>query len=113
MRSSNVTNRETLKVEPVVRLKAESLGTGGVAWLSLLPELIDDLERQWSIAIDEPLGGGTAAYVAQARTADGRHVVVKIAAPDPGFARQVRTIAAAYGHGYVRLLAHDLERTPC
>jgi streptomycin 6-kinase len=94
---------------PVVREKAAQLGDAGAAWLSGLPALIDDLERRWSVTIGEPLNGGTASYVARARTADGRDAVVKLSVPDPAFTRQIRTLAAARGRGYVRLLAHDEE----
>jgi streptomycin 6-kinase len=92
-----------------VREKAAQLGDAGAAWLSDLPDLIADLERRWSITIGEPLNGGTAAYVARTRTADGNDAVVKLSLPDPAFARQIRTLAAARGRGYVRLLAQDAE----
>lgn len=36
--------------------------------------------------------------------------VIKLAIPDPDFARQIRTLRAARGAGYVRLHAHDVER---
>lgn len=94
---------------PVVHEKAAQLGDVGAAWLSGLPALIDDLERRWSITFGESLNGGTASYVARTRTADGRDAVVKLSVPDPAFTRQIRTLAAARGRGYVRLLAHDEE----
>lgn len=62
---------------PVVRRRAEQLGDAGVAWLAGLPDLIVELERQWFVTIGEPLRGGTAAYVARARTSSGSDVVVK------------------------------------
>ena len=94
---------------PVVREKAAQLGNAGAAWLSGLPALINYLERRWSVTIGEPLNGGTASYVARTRTADGTDTVVKLSVPDPAFTRQIRTLAAARGRGYVRLLAHDEE----
>ena len=92
-----------------VREKAAQLGEAGAAWLSGLPDLIADLERRWSITIGERLNGGTASYVARTRTADGSDAVVKLSVPDPLFTRQIRTLAAARGRGYVRLLAQDAE----
>jgi hypothetical protein len=92
-----------------VREKAAQLGDAGAAWLSGLPDLIADLERRWSITIGEPLNGGTAAYVARTRTADGSDAVVKLSVPDPLFTRQIRTLAAARGRGYVHLLDQDAE----
>jgi len=41
------------------------------------------------------------------RTSDGGDAVLRLAPPGDGFTGQVRTIAAADGHGYVRLYAHD------
>ena len=99
-----------IEVSPLVRQKAAQLGREGEEWLAGLPGLIADLERRWSISVGRPLGGGTTAFVARVRTADGRDAVLKLAIPEPGFAGQVRTIAAAEGHGYVRLLAYDRER---
>ncbi|MHB8274098.1 MAG: hypothetical protein ACYDC9_04945 [Dermatophilaceae bacterium] len=97
-------------LQPVVREKAAQLGHAGAAWLSGLPELIADLERLWSVTTGEPLTGGTAAYVAPTRTANGRDAVVKLLVPDPAFAGQIQTLAAARGRGYVHLLAHDAQR---
>ncbi len=102
--------KRTVELNPVVRERAAQLGDIGTAWASALPDLIADLELRWAITIGEPLGGGTAAYVARARTADGEDAVVKLAVPDPEFARQIRTLAAAQGAGYVRLLAYAAER---
>src|SRR5450759_2551407 len=102
-------SKSKVVLPPVVREKAAQLGDAGAAWLSRLPDLIDDLEQRWSITIGEPLHGGTASYVARTRTVDGRDAVVKLSVPDPAFTRQIRTLAAARGRGYVRLLAHDEE----
>ena len=97
-----------LVVQPVVRLKAESLGAPGRAWLKALPDQVAELERRWSIVAEESLAGGTAAFVAAgARTVDGTRVVLKILVPDPDFSHEIATLERAAGHGYVRLLAHD------
>nr|WP_202890034.1 aminoglycoside phosphotransferase family protein [Actinopolymorpha rutila] len=75
-----------------------------------LPGLVDDLARRWSITIGSPLSGGTASHVTRVRTADGQDAVLKIAIPEFDFAGQVRTIVEANGHGYVRVIAHDVDR---
>ncbi len=82
-------------LQRVVQERAAQLGDVGLAWQLGLPELIADLEHRWTISVGEPLTGGTAAHVARARTADGRDAVLKLAVPDPHFARQIRTLAAA------------------
>jgi streptomycin 6-kinase len=103
-------NEPAVSVTPVVRRKAEALGAAGDAWLAGLTGLVADLERRWSVTVGQPLAGGTAAYVARARTGDGLEVVLKLGLPDPQFADEVGTLARAEGRGYVRLLAHDVGR---
>ena len=95
----------------MVRQRAAHLGAVGEAWLAGLAELVADLERRWSITVGRPMSGGTAAFVAGARTGDGRNVVLKLEPPDPDLhtAGQIRTLEAARGHGYAMLLAYDLE----
>jgi streptomycin 6-kinase len=97
-------------VSPVVELKAASLGAAGQQWLAALPGVIGELERRWSVSVEHALGGGTAAYVARAVTSSGRPVVMKIGVPDPDFADEIGTLARARGHGYVHLLAYDIDR---
>jgi len=99
----------TVAVPPVVRLKAASLGEVGQAWLEALPDLVAELESRWSVKIEQPLGGGTAAYVGRARRPDGASVVMKLCVPDPDFGDEIGTLDRADGRGYVRLLAHDAE----
>lgn len=106
----NDMNARVAQVQPLVRQKVAHLGVQGEQWLADLPDLITHLERQWAITVGQPLTGGSASYVAQAQTADGQDAVLKIAIPAQHFASEVRTIASAQGHGYVRLLASDMER---
>ncbi|NGO76945.1 phosphotransferase [Streptomyces sp. YC504] len=94
----------------MVRSKALSLGKRGRQWLDSLPSLVRDIEREWAISVGEPLPGGTAAYVARARTSAGENVVLKLAAPDDAFAGQTRTLRLARGQGYVLLIRHDADR---
>lgn len=100
-------------VPGLVQQRAALLGPAGMAWLSGLGELVAALERRWSLTVvGPPLPGGSTAYVARVRLANGRDAVLKIEPPDPDLdtAFQVRTLAAAQGSGYAVLLAHDLER---
>jgi streptomycin 6-kinase len=83
---------------------------GGDRWLADLPATIAALERRWGITVGERLPGGTSSYVAAAVTATGEPAVVKISVPGVDFDQQVRTLRAAGGRGYVRLLAADLDR---
>ncbi|MGW7087414.1 aminoglycoside phosphotransferase family protein [Streptomyces sp. NPDC054871] len=99
-----------IEVQSLVRQKALSLGGLGERWLAELPGLVRDLERRWSIEVGSSLPGGSASYVARARTRDGRDAVLKVSLPAPDFADQVRTLRLAEGRGYAQLLAHDLNR---
>jgi streptomycin 6-kinase len=83
---------------------------GGDRWLADLPATIAALERRWGITVGERLPSGTSSYVAAAVTATGEPAVVKISVPVVDFDQQVRTLGAAGGRGYVRLLAVDLDR---
>jgi streptomycin 6-kinase len=92
-----------------VRRSAEARGPAGAAWIESLPGIVARLRDTWSLTIGESLPGGKAALVLRVSAGDTT-AVLKIAPPDSGFAAEVATLAAADGHGYVRLLAADLDR---
>ena len=96
-------------VSPVVRLRAESLGSDGRSWLAQLPALVAEIEARWHISLDRSLSGGTAAFVASGLTSNGVPVVLKIGVPDPALHDEIGTLERAQGHGYVRLLDHDAQ----
>jgi streptomycin 6-kinase len=91
-------------VPDIVRAK------GGDRWAAALPATIAALESEWGITAGESLSGGTSAYVARARTATGEPAVLKISVPGAGFDREIRTLLAAGGRGYARVLAADPAR---
>ena len=97
------------QLSTLVLQKAASLGKDGEAWLAALPEVIASLEKRWLVTVGEALSGGSAAFVARARTGDGGEAVLKIALPDPHFRRQAQVLERAQGRGYARLLGADLE----
>jgi streptomycin 6-kinase len=83
-------------------------GEVGAAWLAQLPTLIPKLEAAWGIKVGQIFPNATEAYIAGAETADGEEVALKI--PIAGIEkanREFRTLQAADGRGYVRLLRHD------
>jgi streptomycin 6-kinase len=92
-----------------VRRSAEARGPAGVAWIEALPGIVAHLRDAWSLTIGDGLPGGKAALVLRVRSA-GEDAVLKIAPPDGEFAAEVTAITSAKGHGYVRLLAADLDR---
>jgi streptomycin 6-kinase len=94
-----------------VRQKALALGAEGRLWLRGLRRLIGDLERGWGVVVGHTLEGGSESYVATAMTDSGDEAVVKLMMPPyESFASEVRTLLAAEGRGYVRLLNVDEER---
>ncbi|SDD04263.1 aminoglycoside phosphotransferase family protein [Glycomyces harbinensis] len=94
----------------MVRAKANGIGDAGTRWLTDLPELIADLEHEWSIEVGPANQEATEAFVAEVRTADGRGAVLKLTIPMPWRTGQLSAIERAEGRGYVRLLKSDRDR---
>jgi streptomycin 6-kinase len=86
------------------------MGAAGTEWTAALPEVVAELEREWSITVERGLPGGSASFVARAHRADGSAAVLKVALLDEGWPAQVATLERAAGRGYVRLLRSDLAR---
>lgn len=102
-----------IEVPESVRQKAESLGSKGTRWLVNLDDLVGELEQKWQLTVGSCLSGGSEAYVAKARTMEGSEVVLKLALPEmPGntaLTNEISGLTIADGHGYARLLKHDLN----
>jgi streptomycin 6-kinase len=92
-----------------------ALGPAGSRWLDDLPEILASLAAEWSIGYGRPLDGGNAAYVAEAVTAGGRPVILKVAVP-PGlegfspFEQELETLRLARGDPYAELIRDDVPR---
>jgi streptomycin 6-kinase len=101
-------NLGAIQITSAVRRKAAALGEAGQVWLEGLDGLVRDLAAQWQLSIGPSLPGGTTSFVAKATTAEGQDAVLKVALPgaDPA-ASQLRTLLAAGGKGYARVLRHD------
>jgi streptomycin 6-kinase len=98
-------------VPDTVRRKALGLGAPGANWLANLDRIVRELASEWELLIGRVLPGGTEALVAEARTAEGEDAVLKI--PVPGLDRTNRelgTLLAAQGRGYVRVFRYDASR---
>ncbi len=49
------------------------------AWMATLPQVVHDLARRWSLALDRPFQpGGSASWVAPARNTAGERLVLKV-----------------------------------
>ena len=93
-----------MTVPEIVRAKA------GERWVAELPGTIAALVDRWGITVGATLTGGTSAYVARVTTAAGDPAVLKVSVPGVGFDREIRTLLAAGGRGYVRVLAAAADR---
>jgi len=92
----------------VVRRRAIAEGQPGLDWLASLDAVLARLQRDWEISIGPALPGGTAAFVAQATTAGGEPVILKLGTPASAAGRhEAQVLAHAAGKGYVQLLRHD------
>lgn len=103
----------SIAVPERVRLMAEQSGPQTKQWLKDLPGLITELEQEWELSIGQPLSGGSSAYVAPVKIANGS-AVIKIDMPSQhgpyGFQQEIATLIRANGNGYVRVLKVDYER---
>lgn len=99
-----------MQVPAVVRAKAFQVGAA--SWLDELPDLVRDLEHDWSITVGRAFPDSTEAYVAEATTANGEPAVLKVLIPrdDIAVANEIVVLRRADGDGCVRLLAGDEHR---
>lgn len=100
----------TPRLQPLTRAKVASLGEVGAAWVEALPRTLDEVCRAWGLTPGRVLPGGSASYVVAARTATGADRVLKVALPTEALAGEAAVLAAAHGHGYAVLHAHDAAR---
>lgn len=92
-----------------IERRATLLGAAGRVWLDALPDLVARLCDRWALVPEAELSGGTSAWVARVRGADGTRAVLKIALPDATSERELAVLLAAEGRGYARVLAADPE----
>src|SRR5262249_60744782 len=81
-------------VPAFVRQRVLHLGQRGQRWLAELPEVVAQLERMWSITVGQALTGGTASYLAPARTKEGGGALPTIAIPEAGLAVRPRVLGS-------------------
>jgi streptomycin 6-kinase len=99
-----------VNIPHTVRTTARDLGAD--AWLRGLPELVDDIARDWSITIGRTLEGGTEAFVAEATMDDGTPAVLKLMIPRPTDAarHEIAVLRMVDGDGCARLYRSDEQR---
>ena len=90
------------------RMRADTLGKAGRAWVAGLPETVKQLEHLWNINTGGSLAGGSESLVAEATLADGSAAILKIGLPGSAdISAEAAVYRLAAGRGYARMLAHD------
>jgi streptomycin 6-kinase len=100
-----------MMIPEVVRNRATS--EGHAAWVDELPELVDRLERDWSIEVGRAYEEGTEALVADAVLADGTPAVLKVLVPRRGGGvddHEATVLRLAAGEGCPVLYRNDPSR---
>jgi streptomycin 6-kinase len=83
---------------------------GGEQWLAELPDLVARLAAEWSLRLDVPFHGGSAAWVAPATLPDGTAAVLKVSWPHREAREEASALRLWDGQGACRLLAEDRDR---
>ena len=91
---------------------SRALGRGADEWLAGLPQLVRDLEHEWTMQLGRIFSGGSEALVAEVTLDDGTAAVLKLLLPgsEHGEKNEIAVLRAADGDGCARLLRYDLER---
>lgn len=92
-----------------VRTQTELHGMEGLAWLERLPNILAACAARWNVTLGATIEPLSYNYVAQARRADGTHVILKAGTPTGEFADEAEALRHFAGHGAARLLDIDDE----
>jgi streptomycin 6-kinase len=106
----NLQEREAVLSSEFARTMMSLYGAEGVEWLDLLPGLIAESERRWSITVGPPLDSLSYNYVAPAVDRHGRALMLKLGVPNPELLTEIEALRIYDGRGCVQLLAADCER---
>jgi len=87
-------------------------GELGWQWLNDLPQIIREIESNWSLDAEKPFRNLSYNYVAPCVCADGSEAVLKIALPldNPEISDEAKFLQMADGNGAVKLLKFDESR---
>src|ERR1700761_1034673 len=95
-----------------VPVRGKALVFGAERWLDGLPDLISDLEREWSLRTGRSYPASTEAVVLDAIQAGGTPAVLKLCVPNRGDAarNEITALRLIGGDGAPRLLRYDESR---
>ncbi len=99
--------------EKFLRLTAEKHDIRGLRWLNALPEIIAEIEEDWSVKIGEPFANLSYHYVAPCVLKNGDEAVFKIGYPEykPPIYDEAAMLRIYNGDGAVEYLRIDVHRT--
>jgi len=89
---------------------ADASLTHGV-WLERVPDLVAECVEEWGLQLGEPYEPGAAGYAVPVELQDGRQAVLKLIYPHRESEHEVDALALWDGHGAVKLLARDDDRS--
>ena len=80
-------------------------------WLERVPELVRECVDLWELRLDEPYVAGAAGYTARVELPGGTPAVLKLIYPHREAEHEADALATWDGHGAVKLLARDDDRS--
>ena len=80
-------------------------------WLERVPDLVAECVEEWGLQLGEPYEPGAAGYAVPVELQDGRQAVLKLIYPHRESEHEVDALALWDGHGAVKLLARDDDRS--
>jgi streptomycin 6-kinase len=84
---------------------------GGREWLRRLPAIVQECADGWDLRIGKPYNGGKVGLALRVERADGSPAVLKVNFPGRESAHEATALAHWRGHGAVRLLERDDDRS--
>ena len=80
------------------------------AWAARLPELVQDVAERWELTLGSPFQpGGMCSWVAPVRTADDRHLVLKVGWAEEESAHELEGLLLWDGDGVVQVVRGEKD----
>ncbi|MBD3647643.1 MAG: hypothetical protein HUJ31_09370, partial [Pseudomonadales bacterium] len=98
------------RLPEAVRMRAESLGESGTAWMRSLDDRVEHLKSLWDIEPGEVRAGGSESLVVEVTRADGSPAMIKIGLPGPSdLTHEAYVLKLGAGHGYADLYGESAD----
>src|SRR6476620_7880104 len=98
--------RLMLRVPEYLQVSTVGNAAERAAWLSALPDRIDDVSARWGLQLSDPFEpGGNSSWVAPGTDAGGRDIVLKVAWRHTEALHEAEGLAVLGGNGAVEVQA--------